>query len=73
MSYEFDHEQARKRKNSESGYLADVDVENGSISREDVTWKVGTMRPLHIVGQGKRNTWLSPLLSRCKDDVSRMS
>ena len=48
MSYEFDHEQARKRKNSESEYMLDVDVENGSISREDVTWKVGSFLLLHI-------------------------
>ena len=41
MSYEFDHEQARKRKNSESKYILDVDVENGSISKEDVTWNAG--------------------------------
>lgn len=41
MSYQFDREQERKRRNSESNYFTDVDVENGSIPPEDVTWRVG--------------------------------
>ena len=40
MSYKFVQEEERKRRNSESHYIGDVDVENGPISPEEVTWHV---------------------------------
>ena len=51
MSYEYDHDEKRKRRDSESHYIGSVDVENGSISPEDVTWKVDSLGLGDSVGQ----------------------
>ena len=73
MSYEYDHDEKRKRRDSESHYIGSVDVENGSISPEDVTWKVDSLGLGDSVGQREGRYGVQTLHAWSQHDVSRVS
>lgn len=72
MSYEYDHDEKRKRRDSESHYVGSVDVENGSIPPE-VTWHVGSLDGSDAVGPREGHHGVQTLYAWSQDDVSGVS